>query len=255
MNNEYIIYEKKDNVFTITLNSPPYNILNISMMKEINTALDIALEDKDLSVLSFKSSEKAFSAGVDVGDHTEDKVEEMLDVFHGIFRRLQKFEGITIASVRGAALGGGCELAIFCDVIIASSRAKFAQPEIQVGVYPPIAIMHLQNRCPQKFVYDFLLSGSTIPAEDALRAGLISRLVSDENFEDECENYIQGFSGKSGIILKLTKKALQKTSGLGVKEALETVESIYMDELMHTRDAKEGLAAFLEKRKPDWKNC
>jgi len=255
MDYKYIICEKEGNVFYLTLNSPPLNILNIAMMEEMNSALENILADKELSVLVIRSNGKAFSAGVDVGDHTADRVGEMIEQFHGIFRRLDKFEGVTIAAVGGAALGGGCELAIFCDVIIASDRAKFGQPEIQVGVYPPIAILHLQNRCPQKFVYDFLLSGVTVKAEDAWKVGLISRMVSDEAFAEELEKYVEGFSKSSGIILKLTKKALRKSCGQGFEDALKTVEDIYLSELMRTHDANEGLAAFLEKRRPSWKNC
>jgi len=252
MDYNYITCEKSHNVFYITLNSPPLNILNIAMMNEINSGLDEALEYKDIGVLVFKNNGKAFSAGVDVEDHTGDKVDEMIEVFHGIFRRLDKFEGLTIAGVKGAALGGGCELAIFCDLIIASDRSKFAQPEIAVGVYPPIAIIHLQNRCPQKFVYDFLLSGSTVKANDALNVGLISKLVPDEAFDDELEKYVKGFSGKSSIVLKLTKKALRKSAGLNFIDSLRVVEDIYLNELMKTHDANEGLTAFLEKRKPSW---
>ena len=251
----YITCEKVDNVFNITLNSPPFNILNIPMMKEINSAIDIALNDKRFSVLVFRNNGKAFSAGVDVGDHTADKVDEMIDVFHGIFKKLDKFEGVTIAAVKGAALGGGCELAIFCDVIFASDRAKFAQPEIAVGVYPPIAILHLQNRCPQKFVYDFLLSGSTVKADEALKVGLISRLVPDDDFDKELGKYVDNFSSKSNIVLKLTKKALRKSCGLAFGDSLKVVEDIYIKELMKTNDANEGLTAFLEKRKPSWKHC
>ncbi|MBU1626936.1 enoyl-CoA hydratase/isomerase family protein, partial [bacterium] len=151
-------------------------------------------------------------------------------------------------------LGGGCELAIFCDVIIASDRAKFGQPEIAVGVYPPIAIVHLQSRCSQKFVYDFLLSGSTIKADESLRVGLISKLVPDENFDEELKKYIEGFSCKSSIVLKLTKKALRNSHGLKFDDSLKIVESIYLDELMKTHDANEGLTAFLEKRSPEWEN-
>ena len=152
-------------------------------------------------------------------------------------------------------MGGGCELAIFCDVIIASEKAKFAQPEIAVGVYPPVAIAYLQGRCPDKFVYDFLLTGRTVKAEEALKVGLISRMVPDDYFEGGVEKYIKEFSKNSGTTLMLTKKALKNSRGREFTEALKIVEEIYIDELMETSDAHEGLNAFLEKREPEYKNC
>ena len=135
MSYQHIQMEMKEGLATIILNREPLNVLNIAMMKEINQALD-SLKGEKFKLLLFKARGKAFSAGVDVGEHLGDQVEEMIEVFHGIFRRMDALPAVSIASVQGAALGGGCELALYCDLVLASEKAKFGQPEIQVGVFP-----------------------------------------------------------------------------------------------------------------------
>ena len=138
---QHITFEKRGSVARLTLNKPPLNVLNIAMMREINAALERLNDDPSVKVLVFEAAEgsKAFSAGVDVSEHTADKVKEMIEVFHRIFRLLDRLEVPTVAVVDGAALGGGCELVLFCDMVIASEKTSFGQPEIQVGVLPPIA--------------------------------------------------------------------------------------------------------------------
>jgi cyclohexa-1,5-dienecarbonyl-CoA hydratase len=145
MNFGHIRFDVSDGVARLTLNKPPVNVLNIAMMREINTALEGLDGDPAVKVLVFEAAEgsKAFSAGVDVSEHTADRVGEMIEVFHRIFRLLDGLEVPTVAVVGGAALGGGCELALFCDMVIASEKASFGQPEIQVGVFPPIAVVAL----------------------------------------------------------------------------------------------------------------
>ena len=139
MSYQFIEVELKDGLGAITLNRPPVNVLNIAMMEEINEVLKSWLGQKDLKVVHFKAKGKCFSAGVDVGEHMGDMAPKMIKAFHDIFRNMDKFEIPTIASVYGSCLGGGCELAIFCDLVVAAESAKFGQPEIQVGVFPPIA--------------------------------------------------------------------------------------------------------------------
>ena len=126
---EHIKLAVENGVATLTLCREPLNVLNIAMMTEINQALD-SLDPAGLKVLLIQAEGKAFSAGVYVGEHLGDQVKQMIEVFHGIFRRMDKLGVVSVASVQGAALGGGCELAAYCDLVVASQKAKFGQPEI-----------------------------------------------------------------------------------------------------------------------------
>ena len=246
--------EEADGIGSITLNKEPYNVLDIAMMKEINTALT-DFRGKNLKAVVIKAEGKAFSAGVDVSEHTEDKVKEMIDVFHEIFANLQMMESPTVALVKGAALGGGCEVAIFCDIVIASEKAKFGQPEIKVGVFPPVAAALIPTLIPGRKALELLLTGENVLAPEALSLGLVNHVLPVENFESEAEKWItENLASKSAIVLRLTKKAFVAGFRNNYEDAIHTIEDIYLNELMKTRDAKEGLAAFLEKRQPVWKD-
>ncbi|MEW6187659.1 MAG: enoyl-CoA hydratase/isomerase family protein [Thermodesulfobacteriota bacterium] len=252
MNFQFIENEVKDGVAVITLNREPLNVLNIAMMKEINRALD-TLKAEKVKLLVFKARGKAFSAGVDVGEHLGDRVEEMIEVFHGIFRRMEALPALSIASVQGAALGGGCELALYCDLVLASEKARFGQPEIQVGVFPPIAALIFPRIMDRKKALELILSGETIQAQEAWSLGLVNRVVAPENLEEELEKFLGKFLPLSGLVLALTKKAFKTGLMDSQDQGLKAIEKIYLQELMKTRDAEEGLKAFLEKRKPIWK--
>jgi cyclohexa-1,5-dienecarbonyl-CoA hydratase len=252
MNYQYIRMEMKAELAVITLNREPLNVLNIAMMKEINQALD-SLKGGKFKILHFKAAGKAFSAGVDVGEHLGDQVEEMIEVFHGIFRRMDALPAVSMASVQGAALGGGCELALYCDLVLASEKAKFGQPEIQVGVFPPIAALIFPRITGPKKALELILSGETITAQEALSLGLINKVVPHETLEEEVEKFCGKFLPQSGLVLALTKKAFKAGLMDDQAQGLKAIEKIYLQELMKTQDAEEGLKAFLEKRKPVWK--
>jgi cyclohexa-1,5-dienecarbonyl-CoA hydratase len=178
----------------------------------------------------------------------------MIEVFHGIFRLLQKLEIPTLAVLNGAALGGGCELAMACDMIIASERAKIGQPEIKVGVLAPVAAVLLPRLIGRSKALELLLTGEDIRAPEAERIGLINKAVPPEELEAATEEFIAKLTGLSGAILRLSKRAVYQSFGLSFADALDQVESLYLDDLMATEDAHEGLAAFLEERSPAWKN-
>ena len=251
---ETIIFERKGGVARLTLNHPPLNILTIAMMREINEALKGLEGATDIKVLVIEAQGKAFSAGVDIKDHTPDKVEEMIEVFHAIFRRLLALEIPTLAVVKGACLGGGCELAAFCDLVLASPEATFGQPEIRVGVFPPLAALLFPYLIGQKKAFELLLTGEIIDAQEAERIGLINKVVPGEELEEAVAQMTAQLAGLSGIALRLTKRAILRGAHLPFEEALERVERLDLEELMDTEDAKEGLQAFLEKRKPLWRN-
>ena len=254
MSYEHIQVDLKDGLGTITLNRPPVNILNIAMMEEINSTLEEWQGMKDLKVVLFRARGKCFSAGVDVGEHMGGLAPKMIETFHNIFRYMDKLGIPTAASVYGSCLGGGCELAIFCDVVIASESAKLGQPEIQVGVFPPIAAQIMPRIIGRKAASDLVLSGRIIGAEEALQMGLVNRVVKEEDLEKETREFLRPYLKLSAEVLRLTKKAI--TVGLmdDLEPSLQAIEDIYLKELMETHDAHEGLNAFLEKRKPVWKN-
>ena len=254
MSYEHISLEIRDQVACITLKREPLNVLNIAMMKEINHALDSLAGPSDLLALLFQAEGKAFSAGVDVGEHLGDQVRDMIEVFHGMFRRMDKLGLLSVASVQGAALGGGCELAVYCDLVVASSRAKFGQPEILVGVFPPIAAQIMPRIMGRKKALELIVTGDTIGAEEARSLGLVNTVVEPEQLAGETENLLNKLRRLSPMVLKKTREAF--TVGLkdNAEEALLDIEKVYLDDLMTTHDAEEGLKAFLEKRKAVWEN-
>jgi cyclohexa-1,5-dienecarbonyl-CoA hydratase len=249
-----IRFEKDEHTAVITLARPPLNVLNIEMMREINYALEALQEDPKLKVLIFRGEGKAFSAGVDVADHTGRKVEEMIHVFHMIFFNLTKIKAPTLALVDGAAFGGGCELAVFCDMVLASDRSKFGQPEVQVGVFAPIAAVVFPWYTNFKKAMELLMTGETISASEAKELGLVNAVYPKEKFEEKTKEFIQKITNNSSVVLQLTKEAVDEAYGENYHIAVAKVENVYMNKLMNTYDANEGLKAFLEKRKPEWKN-
>jgi cyclohexa-1,5-dienecarbonyl-CoA hydratase len=250
---ENILFERAGGVAKITLDHPPVNIMDIPTMREINAALEALQGDEETKVLVFAAQGKAFCAGVDVRDHTADKVEEMVEVFHRIFRQMWSLEMPTMAAVNGAALGGGCELVTFCDMIIASEKATFGQPEIQVGVYPPVAVVTFPRLMPHMKALELLLTGSVIDAREAERLGMVNKVVPVEGFEEEVSRFLGKLTTLSAVVLRLTKRATLQGLTLGFEEALALSEQLYLERLMKTEDAAEGLQAFMEKRKPVWR--
>jgi len=250
-----ILYEKKEKVAWITLNVPPSNWLTIAMMKEINEAFVDVMKDKSLKVLVINhAGEKAFCDGVDVADHTDDKVEEMIEVFHRMFRHLVEIDIPTVAAVNGRSLGGGCELMSFCDMVVASDRSRIGQPEIAVGVFPPVAAAWFTHIIGLKKTYELLLTGKVISAQEAKEIGLVNAVVPAATFKEELDKFLADLVSKSGPVMMWTKKAIKAGMGVSFSEGLRAAEVIYMRGCMETKDAKEGITAFLEKRKPVWKD-
>jgi cyclohexa-1,5-dienecarbonyl-CoA hydratase len=249
-----ITYDVQSGVARLTLNRPPLNILNIDMMKEINFALETLAEKDGAKLLVIDHEGKLFSAGVDVKDHTAEKVEEMIEVFHRMFRLLNAVKLPTLAVVKGAALGAGCELATFCDMVVASEQATFGQPEIKAGVFPPIAAVVLPHLIGRNRTLELILTGEAVGAEEAAQMGLINRVFSTEGFDEKVDEFIAKLTSLSAPVLKLTKRAVDAGLYVSVEKAISKAEEIYLGELMRIEDAHEGLKAFLEKRKPVWKD-
>ncbi|MBF0507863.1 MAG: enoyl-CoA hydratase/isomerase family protein [Deltaproteobacteria bacterium] len=255
MEYKHILVKKDNGLVTITLNRPPLNWLNIAMMEEINQALSGLKDDSGIKLLMFDASGKAFSVGVEVAEHMGGLAEKMIEVFHGMFRLIDQVGVPTLAVVHGSCLGGGCELAIYCDMVLALDNAKFGQPEIAVGVYPPIAALVLPHIIGRKKAMELVLSGDIIDAKTALEIGLVNQVVPVAEKDQAVGKMVNKFLTKSAAVLKLTKKACLTGILSQSHDNLKTIEDIYLNELMKTHDALEGLNSFLEKRNPTWKNC
>lgn len=254
-NYDHIIFETKEDKAFLTINRPPLNILNISTMEEMNQALTSLLDNKQVKVLVVSGiGEKAFSAGVDVSDHTDEKVEKMLQVFHQIFHNLSQLDQVTVAALKGLTLGGGCEIALFCDLILAADNVKMGQPEIKLSVLPPVALLIMPRLVGLKKASELLLTGKIIEASEAERMGLINKVSPLDSFSSELENFIQPLTELSLVGLKYSKKGINLGLEQTFSEGLKKIEKIYLEELMSSEDPHEGLKAFMEKRKPVWKN-
>jgi cyclohexa-1,5-dienecarbonyl-CoA hydratase len=236
----------------ITLDRPPLNILDIPLMRELGRVVGELAEAKSILALE-GAGPRGFSAGADVRDHTPERVGEMLEAFHGVFRRLWQADTITVAAVRGKCLGGGCELATFCDFVLAEESAEFGQPEIRLGCFPPVAMVTFPRLVGPRAALDLILTGRTIHAAEALALGLITRVVPDGELDRAARTLVEELSRLSPAVLRMTRRLLRGRIGLDFESALAETEAFYLAELMKTEDAREGIQAFLEKRQPAWR--
>ena len=244
-----------DRVARITFCRPPLNIFNIQMMKEIGAALtEVAQERLVAIVFDADKNTRAFSAGVAVEDHVPEMVYQMLDAFHAIFRSLELLAKPTIAVVDGPALGGGCELVTACDIVISSERGKFGQPEVKLGVFPPVAAILFPLVIGEKRARELILTGEVIDAAEAGRIGLCNHVVPNAHLEQKLMEMLSKLRELSGSALEYSRRALDLGRGRTIDMALKELENIYLHELMKTFDATEGVKAYMEKRKPVWRN-
>lgn len=239
------------NAYRITLTDPPLHILDITMLEELREALGRVRNDRHALIID-AAGEKAFSAGASVQDHLGDRVATMLSAFHDCFRILARLDVVTVALVRGVALGGGCELALACDFVLASERARFGQPEINLGVFPPVAAYQLSRQTAPRKGLELLLTGDPVDAPTAERLGLANAVFPLAEFDDRANEWLQRIYRQSASSIRFTKKAFRLAQAADFEERLERVERLYLEELMQTGDANEGLNAFIEKRKPEW---
>jgi cyclohexa-1,5-dienecarbonyl-CoA hydratase len=242
--------EIADGKAVLSLTNPPLNVLDIATMAEIAGALDVAAAEKDLRVLVLQAEGRAFCAGVDVGEHMGDQAKVMIETFNAFIAKFLDFPLPTVALVKGAALGGGCEMILACDMVYATPNAVFGQPEVKVGVYPPPATVLLPAMVGTRKASEMILTGCIVPADEAHRTGLITGVFPDEEFEAETGKVIDGLLNLSGSVLRHSVAVMR--FGERFMQVMDPVTAHYLEKLMKTKDAAEGLTAFLEKRPPEW---
>jgi cyclohexa-1,5-dienecarbonyl-CoA hydratase len=251
-NLQFVDWNSGEGIGSLTLKRSPLNILNIPMLREMESVLKEAGRDETLRVLIVAAKGKLFSAGVDVADHTPDRVHEMIPLFNQVCGALATFPAPTLAAVHASALGGGCEIAMCCDLVVASEEASFGQPEIRLASFAPVAAVRLPALVGYRKAAELLFTGDSIGAKDAARMGLINWAVPSSEFESTIEQLARKLSSYSAVALRLCKEALRVTTDRWV--SLADMERLYLEKLMSTEDAQEGLAAFLLKRAPVWKH-
>src|SRR6202011_5945016 len=251
---EFVKFRIDDSVARLTLNRPDHNLLNEAMLREIADGIVFAGERDDVKLIAIDSACKVFSGGVDIGEYTTQRVYQMLEAFHAAFAAMLEASKPVLCVVNGPAIGGGAELAAFGDLVIATPKARFAQPEITIGVFPPLASTILPYLVGPKTALEIILTGEPVSAERALELGMVNRLVPEVQLEKTVEDFVARISAHSAPVLSMAKKAVLGGMGLSIKDGLKQSMDIFLNQLYRLEDSQEGLRALVEKRKPNWKN-
>ena len=245
-----ILVEVATPVVRITLNNPPLNVIDIEMMGELLAAMEQIEAIAEISAIIFAGSERAFSSGVDITAHAPENVRNMLTAFHSVIRAVVATKKMTVAVVRRHCLGGAAELAMLCDIVYASPDSVWGFPEIKLACFPPVAAAALASIVGQKLAAEMILTGRTLNGAGALAAGLVNGLAEDpETLVAECSARVAQLSPAA---MALAKKALYAWDSIHFDKGLARSEQIYFDELMKTADAREGIKAHIERRRPQW---
>jgi cyclohexa-1,5-dienecarbonyl-CoA hydratase len=249
---ERISFAVEGSVARLTLHNPPLNVIDIRMVEELDLVLAEIGARTDVAVLVLGGCGEAFSAGVDVAAHAPEKIEEMLTKFHAAIRTLVSTAKITLARVQGQCLGGGAELVMVCDFVITSEDALWGFPEIKLGCYPPVACTALAALVGQKRAAELIMTGRTIRGREAAEIGLATRALPAAELDRAIEDFIAPVLQLSPAALAIAKEASYVWEGMHFDKGLARAEKIYLEQLMKTSDAQEGIRAFLEKRHPKW---
>jgi cyclohexa-1,5-dienecarbonyl-CoA hydratase len=240
-------------VARITFTHPPLNVFDFQMMDELTSALGEIAQRSEISAVVLTGGERAFSAGVDVAVHTADKIASMFQKFHGLILALTRLPKITIAEVHGPCLGGGAELAMVCDLCFTTPDAKWGFPEITLGCYPPVACTALAALVGEKRAADLIFTGRAFTGAEAAEWGLANSAHAKDEVHRAIQERFDHLFKLSPAALAHAKKAFYAWDSIHLDKGLARAEKIYVEELMQTEDAKEGIQAWLEKRKPEWK--
>jgi len=257
MSYEHItVNEKFDGqVDEIVLGPPPANILSAALMKELAAQVEATNADPHKKLIVISGEGKHFCFGASVEEHTAAQVAKMLPIFHGMVWRVLSSGVPTLASVTGLCLGGGFELALACAMVFCDRSAAFGVPEIQLGVFPPPATLLLPFKCPESASRRIILTGEKVPAEDAMMLGIADTVVDNGQLDEALAAFIEEhILPKSASSLRIANEAAMTAIASYYDANIERVEKLYLERLMATHDAVEGIEAFLEKRPPVWKD-
>jgi cyclohexa-1,5-dienecarbonyl-CoA hydratase len=236
----------------MTLKNTPLNIIDLAMTQELRQSLIEIEQRSDIPIIFFQGDSRAFSAGVAIKAHLPEQIHEMLTSFHAVIRAIVASRKITIAVVRGACLGGGAELAAVCDMVYTARDARWGFPEIKLGCYPPVAVTALAMLIGQKRAAELILTGREFSGDEAAAMGLANRSADEKDLDSAVEQTLSELSQLRPIALAHAKKALYAWDAVHFDKGLARAEKIYLEELISTEDAREGIIAFLGKRAPKW---
>lgn len=238
----------------LVFSRPPHNTFNTEMMDEITEALLSLRGQEALKICVISAEGELFSTGIEASEHSEAQVGKFIHAGHEMFRSLDILEVPTIALLHGEATGFGCQLALACNLILASEKAKLGQPEIKMGLFPPAAAAGLPKNIGLKIAYELMLTGELISSQEAKSLGLVNRVFPPKRFKEEAEKFIEKITANSAEVLRLTKRAMNSGLGFSFLDGMKRAERVYLNELMFTHDANEGIQAYLEGRSPVWKD-
>jgi cyclohexa-1,5-dienecarbonyl-CoA hydratase len=252
---ENILYEEGAGRVTITINRPPLNLINLETFTEMQQALRQARAVPGLKALVLTGSgEQAFSAGITIDSFTPQRIQRFIEIARSNLAMLEKLDIVTIAAIRGLALGGGCELACCCDLILAADTAQFGFPEVKVGLFPPVGVAMLPRMVGLRKALELILTGETLSAHEAHRLGIVNSVYQLEDLDRAVTRFVGRVNRASAAVLRLARRAIYASVEVDLQTALERSSVLYLDDLMNTEDVHEGLDAFREHRRPRWKN-
>ena len=255
MKYQMILTEQRGRVGLITLNRPQaMNALNNQLMRELMDALEAFDKDDEVGAIVITGNEKAFAAGADIKEMADKSIHEMMDKDHiAVFGRIRTIRKPVIAAVSGWALGGGCEVALSCDMIVASESAKFGQPEINIGVIPGAGGTQRLTRAVGKVIaMEMILNDRRLTAQEAYQFGLVNRVVPVETYLDEALRLAEEIASRAPVAVRAAKKMINQAFERTLSEGLAEEKQEFYN-LFATDDQKEGMQAFVEKRPPQWK--
>ena len=252
---ELILTETHGQVGLITINRPQaMNALNNQLMRELMDALDAFDKNDDIGAMVIAGNEKAFAAGADIKEMADRTIEQMMDRDHvAVFGRIRTIRKPVIAAVSGWALGGGCEVALSCDMIVASESAKFGLPEVTIGVIPGAGgTQRLVRAVGKALSMEMILNNRTLSAQEALGCGLVNRVVPVSEFLNDALKLAEEIAARAPLAVRAAKKMINQSYERFLSDGLEQEKQVFYN-LFDSEDQKEGMQAFIEKRKPEWK--
>jgi cyclohexa-1,5-dienecarbonyl-CoA hydratase len=251
---QHIKFRTEGELARLTLDRPEHNLMNERMLSELAVGINSLAERNDIKLIVLDSAGKTFSGGIEIGEYTQRRVFQLIEAFHAAFASMLDTSKPVFVVVNGPAFGGGSELAALGDLVMATPRARFAQPEIKLGAFPPLAAAILPNILGPKMAMELVMMGESMSAERARDLGLVNWLVSEEELPKKVEEVISRVTAQSGSVLTMAKKAILGSMGMPLREGVRNSMKVFLNELGDLQDAQEGLRALVEKRAPKWKN-